>query len=68
MMRESFLSFAEAKFTMGDFNDMVLQRVAKSQIKVRARQDNVAGVKLPVFEHYIDGSSSYELTGALISY
>lgn len=48
---------------MGDFNDLVLQKVAKAQIKVRARQDNVAGVKLPIFEHYVDGNNSYELHG-----
>ena len=32
-------------------------------LQVRSKKDNVAGVQLPVFEPYADGSDSYELTG-----
>merc|ERR1712133_296727 len=32
-------------------------------LKIRTRKDNVAGVNLPVFESYQDGSDSYELAG-----
>ena len=32
-------------------------------MKIRTRKDNVAGVNLPVFESYQDGSDSYELAG-----
>ncbi|XP_064601677.1 V-type proton ATPase subunit D-like [Liolophura sinensis] len=63
VMKEASFSLAEAKFTTGDFNHMVLQNVARAQIKIRSKKDNVAGVTLPVFEHYMDGSDSYELTG-----
>ncbi|XP_052767344.1 V-type proton ATPase subunit D-like [Mya arenaria] len=63
VMKESVFSLAEAKFTTGDFNHMVLQNVNKAQLKVRSKKDNVAGVQLPVFEHYTDGVDSYELTG-----
>lgn len=63
VMREASLSLAEAKFTMGDFSQQILQNVNKASIKVKARRDNVAGVQLPVFEHYKDGNSSMDLTG-----
>lgn len=63
VMKEASFSLAEAKFATGDFNHLVLQNVYKAQIKVRTRRDNVAGVSLPIFEHYVDGSDSYELTG-----
>ena len=43
VMKEASFSLAEAKFTMGDFNHLVLQNVNKAQIKVRSKKDNVAG-------------------------
>lgn len=63
VMREAAFSMAEVKFAMGEINSLVIQNVAKAQIKVRTKRDNVAGVILPVFEHYQDGNDSYELTG-----
>lgn len=42
-MKESVFSLAEAKFTTGDFNHLVLQNVSKAQLKVRSKRDNVAG-------------------------
>jgi len=64
VMKEAQFSLAEAKFTVGnDFNAIVLQNVTKAQIKVKTRKDNVAGVNLPAFESYQDGSDSYEFAG-----
>lgn len=63
VMREASLSLAEAKFTMGDFSQQILQNVNKAAIKVKARRDNVAGVQLPVFESFKDGSTTMDLTG-----
>jgi len=64
VMKEAAFSLAEAKFTVGnDFNAMVLQNVGRAQIKVRTKKDNVAGVNLPMFESYQDGSDSYEFAG-----
>lgn len=51
-MKEAAFSLAETKFSGGDFGPVVLQNVSKAQMKVRSRQENVAGVKLPAFEHY----------------
>lgn len=62
-MKEAAFSLAEAKFATGDFNQVVLQNVTKAQIKIRTKKDNVAGVTLPVFESYQDGSDTYELAG-----
>merc|ERR1712228_809273 len=63
VMKEASFSLAEAKFVLGDFNPAVLQNVNKARLKIRTRRDNVAGVNLPVFESYTDGSDSYEMTG-----
>ncbi|XP_054153979.1 V-type proton ATPase subunit D-like [Oppia nitens] len=63
VMKEASFSLAEAKFTSGDFNAIVLQNVTKAQIKVKCKKDNVAGVTLPVFESYQDGSDVHELAG-----
>lgn len=63
VMKEASFSLAEAKFAAGDLNHMVIQNVTKAQTKVRTRKDNVAGVALPIFEDYQDGTDAYELTG-----
>jgi len=53
IMKEASFSLAEAKFAGGgDFNQAVLQNVNKAQIKIKTKNDNVAGVNLPVFESY----------------
>ncbi|KAL3266542.1 hypothetical protein HHI36_010710 [Cryptolaemus montrouzieri] len=63
VMKEAAFSLAEAKFATGDFNQVVLQNVTKAQLKIRTKKDNVAGVTLPVFECYQDGTDTYELAG-----
>merc|ERR1712038_1052680 len=64
VMKEASFSLAEAKFASGgDLNQAVLQNVNKAQIKVKTKNDNVAGVNLPVFESFQDGADSYELAG-----
>jgi V-type H+-transporting ATPase subunit D len=63
VMKEAAFSLSEAKFATGDFNQVVLQNVTKAQMKIRTKKDNVAGVTLPVFECYQDGTDTYELAG-----
>lgn len=63
VMKEATFSLAEANFAAGDFSQVVLQNVDKAQLKLRTRKDNVAGVTLPIFECYTDGSDTYGLTG-----
>lgn len=62
-MKEATFSLAQANFAAGDFSQMVLQNVDKAQLKLRMKKENVAGVQLPIFESYTDGSDTYELTG-----
>nr|BAR72387.1 Vacuolar-type H+-ATPase subunit D [Nasutitermes takasagoensis] len=63
VMKEAAFSLAEAKFATGEFNQVVLQNVTKAQIKIRTKKDNVAGVSLPIFESYQDGTDTNELAG-----
>lgn len=69
IMRASAFSLTEAKYAAGDnIKHVVLENVRTASVRVRSRQDNVAGVKLPKFEHYMDSSlpdskSSNDLTG-----
>ncbi|KAL0331454.1 UNVERIFIED_CONTAM: V-type proton ATPase subunit D [Sesamum angustifolium] len=40
-----------------------IENVQSAALKVRSRQENVAGVKLPKFEYFIDGETKNDLTG-----
>jgi V-type H+-transporting ATPase subunit D len=63
VMKEASFSLAEAYFAAGDFSLVILENVDSAWAKVKLKNDNVAGVKLPVFESYSDGANTYELTG-----
>jgi len=43
MMDEAIFSMAEAKYSMGDFNQTVLNGTGKARIKTSARKENIAG-------------------------
>jgi len=43
VLKEASLGLAEATFTMGNFNQQVLNDVDISPIRVRSKKDNVAG-------------------------
>ena len=50
-LRESNFTLTEAKYTAGDnIKHTIVDSVKEAQVRVAARQDNVAGVKVPVFE------------------
>jgi len=63
IMREAFISLAQAKFTAGDFSYGIVQNVKTAAVHVRAQTDNVAGVKLPVFHYHNDGTDVFQLAG-----
>nr|AEH95771.1 vacuolar ATPase subunit D1 [Triticum aestivum] len=66
-MRASSFSLAEAKYVAGDgVRHVVLQSVRSASLRVRSHQENVAGVKLPKFTHFVDpaGASSGGPSGA----
>lgn len=52
VMKEAAFSLAEAKFTTGDFNQVVLQNVTKAQIKIRSKKDNVAGNLVSMYIYF----------------
>ncbi|PKU59749.1 V-type proton ATPase subunit D [Dendrobium catenatum] len=68
IMRASSFALTEAKYSAGDnIKHVVLESVRSASVRVRSRQENVAGVRLPKFEHFTDSAadskSSTDLTG-----
>lgn len=49
-IRESYFSHTQAQWAVGDFNHQVIADTRGANLKVAQRINNVAGVKLPVFE------------------
>ncbi|MED6133205.1 hypothetical protein PIB30_026398 [Stylosanthes scabra] len=65
IMKTSSFALTEAKYVAGDnIKHVVLENVREASLKVRSRQENVAGVKLPKFEYTNDGEvNKNDLTG-----
>lgn len=49
-LKESFFSHTEAQWAAGDFNNIVIENCKEASYRVRTKVNNVAGVKLPVFD------------------
>eukprot|EP00243_Klebsormidium_subtile_P008031 TRINITY_DN3684_c0_g1_i1.p1 TRINITY_DN3684_c0_g1~~TRINITY_DN3684_c0_g1_i1.p1 ORF type:complete len:257 (-),score=62.30 TRINITY_DN3684_c0_g1_i1:215-985(-) len=64
-MKQAAFALTEAKYAAGDnIKHTVFENVSSATIKVRSKQDNVAGVKLPKFQHYTEaGETKNALTG-----
>ncbi|PKA56121.1 V-type proton ATPase subunit D [Apostasia shenzhenica] len=59
IMRASSFALTEAKYAAGDnIKHIVLESVRSASLRVRSRQENVAGVKLPKFEHFTDSAAA----------
>lgn len=64
VMKTSSFSLTEAKYVAGEnIKHIVLENVQNATLKVRSQQENVAGVKLPKFEHFTEGETKNDLTG-----
>ncbi|KAK4389476.1 V-type proton ATPase subunit D [Sesamum angolense] len=64
IMKTSSFALTEAKYVAGEnIKHIVQENVQSAALKVRSRQENVAGVKLPKFEYFIDGETKNDLTG-----
>merc|ERR1712166_1203161 len=50
VMSDAFFSKTEAQYLAGDLKAVVLEKVNKAAVKVKTKPENIAGVKLPVFE------------------
>eukprot|EP00511_Aplanochytrium_stocchinoi_P000758 CAMPEP_0204829942 /NCGR_PEP_ID=MMETSP1346-20131115/8230_1 /ASSEMBLY_ACC=CAM_ASM_000771 /TAXON_ID=215587 /ORGANISM="Aplanochytrium stocchinoi, Strain GSBS06" /LENGTH=237 /DNA_ID=CAMNT_0051960037 /DNA_START=215 /DNA_END=928 /DNA_ORIENTATION=+ len=66
IMPESFISLASAYYTAGEFREDVISDAKEASMRVQATEDNVAGVKLPVFMQSIvdvDSTNNLGLAG-----
>lgn len=52
-LKESAFAHTEAQWAAGDFNNQVIENTAEAQYRIRTKVNNVAGVKLPVFDRAI---------------
>ena len=59
----SFFSLTQAEYAAGNFRSKVIENNMTAQIRVSSRTDNVAGVKLPVFNQYETGAEAGENLG-----
>lgn len=61
IMKASAFALTEAKYTAGEnIKHIVRENVDSATIRVRAKQENVAGVKLPKFEYYSEAGNGGE--------
>ena len=64
VMKTSSFALTEAKYVAGEnIKHIVLENVQNASLKVRSRQENIAGVKLPKFEYFTEGETKNDLTG-----
>ncbi|XP_051114660.1 V-type proton ATPase subunit D-like [Andrographis paniculata] len=64
VMKTSSFALTEAKYVAGEnIKHIVRENVQSAALKVRSQQENVAGVKLPRFEYFVDGETKNALTG-----
>ena len=57
-------SLTQAEYAAGNFKNKVLENSMQAEVRVNTRTDNVAGVKLPVFNQYdtgVDTAQTYSL-------
>ena len=65
-MKASAFALTEAKYVAGEgIKHNILDSVGAANVRVKAQTDNVAGVKLPKFEHYLEGvdNAKADMTG-----
>ncbi|KAF8413664.1 hypothetical protein HHK36_001656 [Tetracentron sinense] len=64
IMKTSSFALTEAKYVAGEnIKHIVLENVQTASLRVRSRQENIAGVKLPKFEYFTEGDTKNALTG-----
>jgi V-type H+-transporting ATPase subunit D len=59
----AFFSLTQAEYAAGNFRSKILENNRSAAIRVTSRTDNVAGVKLPVFNSYNTGAVEAENLG-----
>lgn len=64
--KDAFFSLTQAEYAAGDFKKAVLEGNMVAQVRVTSAVDNVAGVKLPVFNLQDTGAVSDNQTLGLV--
>lgn len=59
----AFFSLTQAEYAAGNFRNKILEANHTAAVRVNSRTDNVAGVKLPVFNQYETGAKLEENLG-----
>lgn len=57
-LKESAFSHTEAQWAAGDFNNIIIENTKEATYRIRSKVNNVAGVKLPVFDRAISSNVS----------
>lgn len=52
-LKESAFAHTEAQWSAGDFNNIVIENTSEATYRIRGKVNNVAGVKLPIFDRAI---------------
>ena len=65
VMQQASFSLAEVNYITGDIGDQVRENVKTASLRVKAVQENVSGVMLPLFEAVKDGQNGTFLSISL---
>merc|ERR1712195_327503 len=60
---DAFFSKTEAQYLAGDLKPVVLEKVNKAGVRVKTKPENIAGVKLPVFEICNESGNEGDVVG-----
>jgi len=52
-LKDSAFAHTEAQWAAGDFNNQVIENTSEASYRIRTKINNVAGVKLPVFDRAV---------------
>ena len=61
--KQSFFAHTEATWAAGSFNSQIIENVQNASYRVKTRINNVAGVKLPVFDRNLSLQPKFDLYG-----
>ena len=60
-LKESAFAHTEAQWAAGDFNNQVIENTSEATYRIRTKVNNVAGVKLPVFDRAATYTTSKDI-------
>ena len=60
-LKDSAFAHTEAQWAAGDFNNQVIENTSEATYRIRTKVNNVAGVKLPVFDRAATYTTSKDI-------